>query len=113
VESNLGENNPNWKGGRTHNEGYIYILHPRQGKKHRYQAEHIIVWEKANGELPKGWLVHHLNGIRDDNRLENLEAKPRKCHNLKQAFEPYEKRIRQLEAELSKLAPQVKNAPRN
>ena len=106
VDSNLGENNPSWKGGRTRNNGYIYILAKREGKKHRYQGEHIVVWEQANKKsLPKGWLIHHFNGIRDDNRIGNLVAMPRKRHNLKLAFEPYEKRIRQLEAELTKLAP--------
>jgi len=100
----LGKNNPNWKGGRTHNEGYVYILHPREGKKHRYQAEHIVVWEQSNNKpLPKGWVVHHYNGIRDDNLPENLFGMPRKQHSLKQAFEPYEKRIQELEDELRKL----------
>ena len=103
VETNRGENNPNWKGGKTHNNGYIYLRAYREGKKHCYQAEHILVWEQANGKLPDGWIVHHLNGIRKDNRLENLSAMPRERHNLKLAFQPYEERIRQLEAELRRL----------
>uniref|UniRef100_A0A6M3IG98 Putative homing endonuclease n=1 Tax=viral metagenome TaxID=1070528 RepID=A0A6M3IG98_9ZZZZ len=74
------------------------------GLKHPYRAEHIIVWEQANNKtLPKGWVVHHLNGIRDDNRIENLFGMPRKRHNLKLALEPYEKRIQELEDELRKL----------
>ncbi len=107
VESNLGENNPNWIGGKIKNNGYIYIrVQKPNGFKHPYRAEHILVWEQANNKsLPKGWLIHHLNGIRDDNRIENLVAMPRKRHNLKLAFEPYEQRIRQLEAEIKKLAP--------
>ena len=96
------EGNPSWKGGRTQNNGYVYILAQREGKKHRYQAEHIVIWEEANGKLPNGWVVHHLNGIRDDNRIENLSAMPRKRHNLKLAFELYEQRIQQLEAELAR-----------
>jgi len=99
----VGEGNPNWKGGRTQNGGYIYVLAQREGKKHRYQAEHIVMWEEINGRLPDGWIVHHLNGIRDDNRLENLAAMPRKRHNLKLAFEPYEQRIRELEEKLNEL----------
>ena len=80
-------------------DGYVYILAKREGKKHRYQLEHIVVWEKANSKpLPKGWIIHHLNGIKDDNRIENLVAMPRKQHSGRLAFEPYQQRIKQLEA---------------
>ena len=35
-------------------------------KQHRY------IWEKANGPIPAGMQIDHINGKRDDNRLENL-----------------------------------------
>jgi len=41
-------------------------------KKTRY--EHIVVWEKAYGPVPKGFEIHHRNEIKNDNRLENLEC---------------------------------------
>ena len=41
------------------------------GKKVDY--EHRIVWEKSNGKIPKGYVIHHKNCIQDDNRIENLE----------------------------------------
>lgn len=31
-----------------------------------------MVWEKANGPIPTGMVVHHLNHNPQDNRLENL-----------------------------------------
>lgn len=34
---------------------------------------HRAVWEEANGPIPKGYHVHHVNGNKADNRLENLE----------------------------------------
>ena len=34
--------------------------------------EHRAVWEEANGDIPKDMQIHHINGKRDDNRLENL-----------------------------------------
>lgn len=104
VESSQGENNPNWKGGRSRqSNGYVYILGKRPNRKHRYQLEHIMVWENANGELPEGWIIHHLNGIRDDNRLENLVAMPRKQHSPMLIVQPYQERIRVLEVELKEL----------
>ena len=47
--------------------------HPRGGKN-RYVFEHILVAEDMLGRyLVKGETVHHRNGVRDDNRPENLE----------------------------------------
>src|SRR4051812_27244755 len=58
-----GENNPYWKGGKVNQSGYVYVLTP-DDPTHRYRAEHVLVWEQANGKpVPKGWHVHHLNGI--------------------------------------------------
>lgn len=46
---------------------------------------HIAVWEAFNGEIPKGYDVHHINHNKEDNRLENLELvdlhSHRKYHN--------------------------------
>ena len=34
---------------------------------------HRLIWESFRGEIPKGKVIRHLNDIRDDCRLENLE----------------------------------------
>ena len=39
----------------------------------RSELEHRRVWRKAFGEIPKGFHIHHKNGDKKDNRLENLE----------------------------------------
>jgi len=102
----LGDKNPAWRGGvyRAVN-GYIYIYsphHPKANKYHgRYVAEHRLVWEKAHGQLlPDGWLIHHINGIRDDNRPENLVALEPTGHSGKTLQQILQKRIRDLESQL-------------
>lgn len=58
--------------------GYVYVWqpgHPRGASyKRRYVLEHTLVMEGILGRyLRSGENVHHRNGIRDDNRPENLE----------------------------------------
>lgn len=33
---------------------------------------HRFIWETANGSVPNGLFVDHINGKRDDNRIANL-----------------------------------------
>lgn len=98
----VGNENSNWKGGITRAGGYVYIRTKRisRGAGQSYTPEHRLVWEKINGSLPKGWVIHHLNGIKDDNRPENLHARPRKEHSPLSIVEPYQKRILELESQI-------------
>jgi len=54
--------------------GYIVVKRPDiAGTKSRYMPEHRAIWIDAFGEIPLGGVIHHKNGKKDDNRLENLE----------------------------------------
>jgi len=60
-------------------------------------SERRKVWQEARGPIPKGWLIHSLNGNRDDVRIENLAAIPRYPAHAGQITAPYVARIRKLE----------------
>ncbi len=74
------ENHPRWNGGRQrHTEGYI-IQYERGGKRN---LEHIIIAEKALGHrLPPKAKLHHINGIRSDNRNMNLVICENQAYHL-------------------------------
>ena len=72
----LGANSNNWKGGKTIDaRGYVLVRassHPF-AKKNHYVQEHRLVMEKhLNRFLRPQEVVHHINGILTDNRIENL-----------------------------------------
>lgn len=72
------EKNPNWLGGRTKSQGYVLLTRPiypgHELNPRTSVFEHIVVMARHLGRpLRKGETVHHKNGIRDDNRIENLE----------------------------------------
>ena len=50
------------------NNGYVRV--PKNASGERF--EHRVVWEKHNGKIPKGMTIHHINGNKLDNKIENL-----------------------------------------
>lgn len=67
-----------WKGGVVRNRaGYIEVYcpnHPHQRKHTKYVLQHRLVMEEHLGRfLAKSEVVHHKNGDKTDNRIENLE----------------------------------------
>lgn len=60
---------------RKNKSGYILILKPEHPRAHNgYVLEHILVMEDFLGrKVVSPETVHHKNGKRDDNHIENLE----------------------------------------
>src|SRR3954465_8764008 len=48
-----------------------YTIETRKGVR---KLSHTWVWEEHFGKVPAGHHIHHKNGKRADNRIENLEA---------------------------------------
>ncbi len=71
-----GELSPYWQGGYTNEDGYRIVQaqgHPN-ARKSGSILEHILVMSShLNRALLPHENVHHKNGIRDDNRIDNLE----------------------------------------
>jgi len=76
-----GSSHPNWRGGKyTCVKGYVQVLSKDSPMSNSsgYALEHRLVMAEHIGRDLLPWpeeTVHHKNGIRDDNRIENLELK--------------------------------------
>lgn len=76
LKNRIGPKSHNWKGGKRNNHGYVHVRaygHPNASKD-GYVFEHRkIMADHIGRPLERNELVHHKNGIRSDNRIENLE----------------------------------------
>lgn len=62
----------------------------------RWRAVHLVMWEEANGPLPKGHAIVFRNGDKRDIRLDNLECITRKALMLRNTLHRYPQPIPQL-----------------
>lgn len=94
-----GDRNGRWNKGRiTSSEGYVLVRVAHDFphsfgspgmRKYRYAYEHIVVMVAHIGRAMRDdEVVHHRNGNRSDNRLENLELTTRGAHARGHANSP-------------------------
>lgn len=70
--------------------GYLQAYFPKINKKNRYDRKNILVHKLVTNafitdNIPKGYSINHISGIKTDNRLENLEVIPHKL-NIEKAY---------------------------
>ena len=108
-----------WKGGRRKSNGYIAIYidssnlyYSMADKKHCILEHRLVMAESLNRCLLRQEHVHHRNGVKTDNRLENLELISPANHNLLQhicANCQLRKEIRMLKWQVKEQFEQIKN----
>jgi hypothetical protein len=80
-----GAESTSWKGGRqTDKWGYIWLRRPEHPNANSTGmiAEHRLVMSDSLGRPLHPWEnVHHINAIKNDNRLENLAIVTKKIHH--------------------------------
>ena len=89
----MGSKNPQWKGGKIlDKDGYIWLREPNHPFNHNgYVRRARFVMEKHIGRLLKSTeIIHHINEIKTDDRIENLKllanlCEHRKLHNPRQS----------------------------
>lgn len=71
----LADKNPMWKGGIVTSSDYILLYKPehKNSNSSGYVLEHILIMSKhLQRPINIGEIIHHINGNKKDNRIENL-----------------------------------------
>jgi hypothetical protein len=78
-----GPKNHNWKGGHLH-DGYVCIrvpYHPRAYANGYVKMAILVAERKLGRSLFDGEVTHHINGIKNDDRPENISVLNANDHN--------------------------------
>lgn len=92
-----GSKSSHWKGGTPKaSGGYILEYCPEHlfADKSGYVLQHRIVWERSHKACLLKWSnIHHKNHIRNDNRIENLEAMTSWSHGYHHSKQDFSNRF--------------------
>ena len=83
LRGRFGPQSNSWKGGRKIEGGYILLYHPESPMADckGYVLEHRFIVAKYIGRsLTKEDIVHHINGKKSENNIENLYLTNRRDH---------------------------------
>lgn len=87
----FGEDAAHWKGGYINCNGYFVTLmpeHPRSMSDGYIKRAILVLEEKLGRPIREGYDSHHKNGIKDDDRPENLEEITHGGHTALHNMEP-------------------------
>ena len=65
---------------RRHKTGYVLVYAPDHPKGPRVRRSLLVVEAALGRHLAPGEVVHHENGVKDDDRLENLRVMTAAAH---------------------------------
>lgn len=65
---------------RNSKNKYYFKYTTKNTERNNCKQLHRVVWEYYNGEIPKGFHIHHKDGNIDNNDVENLECLPSHEH---------------------------------
>ena len=71
--------------GTNNHTGYLSVAVKSNDNKRKTMQAHRFIWECFYGVIPNGMVIDHVNDIKDDNRIKNLQMMTQQDNCLKTA----------------------------
>lgn len=80
---------------RLDNNGYYRITSGKENNNNKFL--HRLIWEdRYSKPVPKGYVIHHINGDKMDNRVQNLQCVEDRLHKRYHSSNPSNETRRKL-----------------